>query len=125
MRIEVYWNIHKKIWSVRDLKTGRVIEHVKDVSILDAQFVVRPAGRAKVLKTGVKNVHAFVRGLRADSSLMDMIGSFDVEGWTGTDVTYNPKKYATFVSKADETPIKTAEVVTMIGKDVTAYTIAK
>ena len=123
MKAEVYWNLHKQLWSVRDLKTGRVIEHTLSVNILDAQFVVRPAGRAKVIRDGVKNVHAFVRGYKVDQATIDMIGPFDVDGWTSTNVTYDPYKYSTFVSKTDETPIKTSHVVTMIGKDVTAYSI--
>jgi hypothetical protein len=123
MKVEVYWNLHRKLWSIRDLKTGRVIEHTLSVNILDAQFVVRPAGRAKVIRDGVKNVHAFVRGYKVDQATIDMIGPFDVDGWTSTNVTYDPYKYSTFVSKTDETPIKTSHVVTMIGKDVTAYSI--
>jgi hypothetical protein len=123
MKVEVYFNRHKKLWSVRDLKTGRVIEHVKTINILDAQFVVRPGGRAKVIRDGVKNVHAFVRGIRVDQDTIDMIGPFDVDGWTSTNVTYDPYKYSTFVSKTDETPIYTSDVVTMIGKDVIAYAI--
>lgn len=44
------------------IKTGRVIAHVDSMRIADAKFVVRPAGRARVLKEKRKNVHAFVVG---------------------------------------------------------------
>ena len=28
MRVEVYFNLHRKLWSVRDLSTGLVVDHV-------------------------------------------------------------------------------------------------
>lgn len=62
MQVDVYRNLHKNIWSIRDRQTGKVIDHQQVVHILDAKFVVQPSGRAKVLREGRKNVHAFVRG---------------------------------------------------------------
>ena len=62
MRVEVYRNLHKNCWSIRNLKTGRVVRHSNEVFIEDAKFVVQPAGREKVLREKKKNVHAFVRG---------------------------------------------------------------
>ena len=61
-KVDVYKNLHKDIWSVRNRKTGRVITHKKLVHVRDASFVVQPAGRNKVLAEKRKNVHAFVRG---------------------------------------------------------------
>ena len=65
MIVDVYRNLHKKTWSIRDRKTGRVVGHQKEVNVLDAKFVVQPSGRARVLQEGRKNVHAFVRGTLA------------------------------------------------------------
>jgi hypothetical protein len=65
MEVEVYRNLHKNVWSVRDKRTGRVIDHAERVVIRDARFIVQPAGRAKVLREQRKNVHAFVRGTYA------------------------------------------------------------
>jgi len=62
-KIEVYRNLHKKCFSLR--KNGIVIKHLLDdeqLFIKDIKFVVRPAGRKKVLREKKKNVHAFVRG---------------------------------------------------------------
>lgn len=39
-----------------------VIGHAREVAIRDAEFIVRPGGRARVLATRRKNVHAFVVG---------------------------------------------------------------
>ena len=71
MRVEVYYNLHKNVFSVRH--KGRVIQHTKMAVIKDAEYVVRPAGRAKVLREGKKNVHAFVRG-----------------EWLGMDLSWKP-----------------------------------
>jgi hypothetical protein len=57
---EIYWNSHKKLFSVRN--KGLVTDHVSSGFMKKPEFVVQPAGREKVLKTGQKNVHAFIRG---------------------------------------------------------------
>ena len=62
MRVEVYWNLRKNCYSVRDCSTGRVVEHTNSLWIRRPEFVVRRAGREKVLRDKQKNVHAFVRG---------------------------------------------------------------
>ena len=65
MRVEVYWNTHKNLWSVRALAgpdKGRVITHLPEVYLEDCTFAVQPAGRERVRREKKKNVHAFVRG---------------------------------------------------------------
>ena len=61
-RVRVYWNLHKKCWSVQATKTGLVILHKDKLAIRQAKFVVRKAGQERVRKEGKKNVHAFVVG---------------------------------------------------------------
>ena len=105
MRVEVYFNLHKKLFSVRDCKTGRVVHHTQRIWIEDPVFVVRKAGRERVLREKKKNVHAFVRGtwfkVQSDfdvSRLIDHQACSD-------EVTYNPYKYDSFVTKHDAKPI--------------------
>ena len=62
MRVEVYFNLHKHVFSVRSARSGRVILHTDRVHIRNPEFVVRQGGRQRVLKERKKNVHAFVRG---------------------------------------------------------------
>ena len=62
MEVDVYKNLHKDTWSIRNRKTGRVVGHSDIVHITNAKFVVQPAGRQRVLQELRKNVHAFVRG---------------------------------------------------------------
>lgn len=68
MRVFVYFNLHKKVWSVKALNgpnKGRVIAHLKEVGIVDASFRVSKAGRERVLRERRKNVHAGVVGYLA------------------------------------------------------------
>ena len=60
MRVEVYYNLHKRCLSIRH--RGKVIEHAKSVILRNANFRVQPAGRERVLKQKRKKVHAYVAG---------------------------------------------------------------
>ena len=60
LKVSVYWNLHKKTFSVSH--KNKVIWHGSHFQLHKAQFVVRPAGRSKVLEEMRKNVHAFVKG---------------------------------------------------------------
>lgn len=60
--VEVYFNLHKKMYSIRDKKTGLVVAHADSVSLYDAKFKVSEAGRQRVIREQRKNVHAYVEG---------------------------------------------------------------
>jgi hypothetical protein len=60
--VDVYFNLHTHLWSVRNRKTGLVMFHTDQIALDDVKFVVSEAGRQRVLKEKRKNVHAFVRG---------------------------------------------------------------
>ena len=92
MRVEIYFNLHKKVFSMRH--KGIVIAHVRQATLKDVSYVVQPAGRARVLREGKKNVHAFARG-----EIIDRIPLFN---YRGNVAKYNPYKAATFVDKDDE-----------------------
>ena len=103
-RVFVYWNLTKKIWSVRNEKTGRIVAHLPELTVQDCNFVVSQAGRERVIREKSKNVHAGVRGY------------IDLENPVNQDLniiqklhckaTYNPYIYKTFVNKDDiNTPV--------------------
>lgn len=112
MRVEVYWNLHKRCFSVRALEgvdRGRVINHADKVLLRDVSFVVQPAGRKRAIRENRKNVHAFVRGTLEG---VDNVALFDESGPAltpdhlkrsaerrrrGLAVTYNPHRDETFV----------------------------
>ena len=105
MRVEVYFNLHKHLFSVRSARSGRVILHTAKVHIRNPEFVVRQGGRQRVLKERKKNVHAFVRG---DATyFIDMRSEKDRP--TLDNVMYNPYKYDSFVKVIDKTPVRKAK----------------
>jgi hypothetical protein len=57
-RVKVYRNLTKHCYSV--MHQGLVMLHTNGIYLMDAKFVVRPAGNARVRATGRKNVHAFI-----------------------------------------------------------------
>ena len=94
MRVFVYYNLHKHLWSVKALEgenKGRVIAHRKTVWLTDAKPKVSQAGRLRVLKEKRKNVHAGIVGQWRDGD-MPLVSK---GCWVP--VTYNPYKYETFV----------------------------
>lgn len=68
--------------------------HLDDVWLEDCHYVVRPAGRQKVLSTNRKNVHAFISG--------ELIQPLSIRG--GTEVRYNPFFYGHFFD-CEHTPV--------------------
>jgi len=62
MQVEVYRNLHKKCFSVRDRATRKVVDHKQHVLLENVTFRVSLFGRQRVLREKRKNVHAFVRG---------------------------------------------------------------
>lgn len=103
MRVFVYYNLHRKLWSVKALEgenKGRVIAHAEAVLLADASGKVSEAGRQRVLREKRKNVHAGIVGTLAGLDGEAIQGLVDiVHGQRGTYgmITYNPYKYKSFV----------------------------
>lgn len=104
MDVDVYWNLHKSVWSVRNRKTGKVVLHAPSLVLYDCTFVVQPAGRDRVRREGKKNVHAFVRGTYVDGNVSLPDGGYH-------QVMYNPYKYDNFVYRHSEEVAKPSKVV--------------
>lgn len=114
MKYFCYFNLHKKLFSLKNKKTGLVEHHAVVVVLDDCTFKVSLAGRARVLKEQRKNVHAGVEGI---------IRSFRAEAIDLSDfieLAYNPYKYDSFVVKETEIPVKNAEKVVLSNKRVFA-----
>lgn len=60
--VKVYFNLHKKVFSVKDAVTGHVLAHGNHVIIKEPTFQVNEKSRQRVIKTRRKNVHAYVVG---------------------------------------------------------------
>lgn len=104
-RVYAYRNLHNGLFSL--WHKGKVIAHVPEVHLDDAKFVVREAGRKKVLREQKKNVHAFV------------VGTVNHGAKPASDavpVTYNPymhppEQSGSFVRASDKAPIAGAKSV--------------
>jgi hypothetical protein len=92
MRVQVYYNLHKKRLSVRN--KGKVIKHADIVALENVKFHVQPAGQAKVRREKRKNVHAYVAG---DLMPRQRIATNSVEVLDL--VKYNPYKNDFFVDE--------------------------
>jgi hypothetical protein len=108
--IKAYYNLHKQCFSIIDKAQRRVVEHTDDIMIKGASFIVQPAGRNKAVRTGQKNVHAFVDGERVD------VIPYPHE--EGMGVLYNPFVYKGFIIKGgdEETLIHSASYVHLTTK---------
>lgn len=99
-KVEVYWNLHKKCWSIRHAH-GKLIAdrpHRSYLEMEDVTWVVQQGGRERVLREGKKNVHAFARG-----TLIETKGfpHHKRQGrGSAVAVTYNPYKYDTFMCRS-------------------------
>jgi len=102
---EIYWNSHRKMFSVRH--KGKVVGHAHSINIPNAKFVVQPAGQRRVRETGQKNIHAFVKG---DEFELLEHGAPPVM-FLKHRVHYDPKVNDTFVTERG--PIHWADMVSL------------
>lgn len=96
MRVFVYWNLHKGLWSVKALSgpnKGKVVARVDKITLANVTGRVSQAGRLRVLREGRKNVHA---GIVGDTTITTSFQD-DLIQSKGRQVTYNPYKFETFV----------------------------
>ena len=100
--VEVYWNLHKRIFSVRS--KGIVRDHAHTVVLQNVKFVVQLAGRAKVLLEQKKNVHAFVKGEVNNEFSLDYLQPFQR-------AVYNPYNADTFVPESSFRGINPAQLI--------------
>lgn len=134
MRVFVYFNLHRKCWSVKALEgpaAGRVVAHASAVSVYDVRFKVSEAGRQRVIREQRKNVHAGIvgdlgcfEGHYTDAGAPIVRECYRADVFPLSDrlpaVTYNPYKAPTFVRKDNGEPIRRAACVTLNGRDVRA-----
>ena len=123
MKVFVYWNLHKNVWSVKHLEgvhKGLVMHHSPRVILKNAVPKVSEMGRQRVLREKRKNVHAGVVG----EYLGDCYSCVPPEAVYGPweDVSYNPYKGPSFYFKAHDgllwTSDNTAPVAVMDNRRV-------
>jgi hypothetical protein len=93
LRVFVCRNIHNGMFSVRSVDTGRVLFHAQGLLLKNATFKVSAKGRARVLTSGQKNIHAGVLGeLVTDPTEIAIAADRCLER-----VRYDPRRDAAFV----------------------------
>lgn len=88
MKVRVYRNLHRNVWSVKRGKEP--VRHMETLTLSDVVFRVQPAGNKKVRARQSKVVHAFAVGELTERP---------PESWPPQKVTYNPYVNDTFVSE--------------------------
>jgi hypothetical protein len=114
MKVYVYYNLHKKLWSIKALeddRKGLVIAHRKHVVLTKVTPKVSQKGRERVLREKKKNVHAGLVGEWNDKKLI--LGLYNAD-----EITYNPYKYNSFVFKEDESKFEYARAAWLGNKRV-------
>ena len=113
-RVKVYFNLHKKCWSLKCLDRGKdyglVKDHARFVQLRGVIPRVSEAGRERVRREGKKNVHAGLVGelVTHDNSdlvetVCEVLYQIEVDNpstypvWR--EITYNPYKHTSFVFK--------------------------
>lgn len=105
--VRVYRNLHRDMFSIQAKtdKGWRVAGRAKWVQLFEPQAIVSEAGRQRVLRTGQKNVHAYLTGRLGathpiDSRQHALLRLF----------TYNPKHSALFTYLDDGSPVNFSEL---------------
>ncbi|ASZ75249.1 hypothetical protein PBI_MISSWHITE_83 [Mycobacterium phage MissWhite] len=114
MKVFVYFNLHRKMWSVRALegpKKGRVVLRTHYIVLRDVTGKVSEAGRQRVLREGRKNVHAGLVGQWEAGDIATLTADT-------RQITYNPRKYETFVYTDDESPFEGSDLAVLAHKAV-------
>ena len=118
MKVDIYWNSRKRLFSVRSCETGLVIAHVPEFVLLSAKLKVSEAGRQRVLRTQKKNVHAYLRGEWVHREVKD------THVLTHKRVSYNPFISESFTDRETGQAVLTARSVigtTCNGRPDTRY----
>lgn len=126
MKVRVFRNLTRDCYSVQAKGPAgwRTVAHASEVTLWGAAFEVSQAGRKRVLESGKKQVHAFVRGEllqwqgevyrdRGEGLLHPRDGRHGCPAETMQRVSYNPRRADHFVqhgSKGGTAPIETAQV---------------
>lgn len=106
-KVWCYRNLHRSCYSM--IQNSLVVGHSDFLMLSDVAFVVREAGRQRVLSSGKKNVHAFATGIVCESV------PAEINGADFCPIRYNPKRSAYFETMVgdDWVPIRSARYVSL------------
>lgn len=105
-RVIVYKNLRRGDWSIAESKgngRGRVIDHRREVTLLDVMFYVSDSGRARVVRNQCREVHAWCIGDIADTA--------PASHGDRVAVTYNPYRSGSFTRRDNGATVDRADYV--------------
>lgn len=105
--VRVFRNWKRDCWSI--LQDGVLRASAREVLLADVEFLVRPSGRARMLREGRKNIHAYAVG-----RLVDWVHPDDgriLSAPAGRSVFYDARRFASFVDGETHAPVHRAAVV--------------
>ncbi|MED3976073.1 hypothetical protein P4639_22005 [Priestia megaterium] len=117
-RVSTFWNLHQDVFSMQativdgEKRRTLVVAHCNEIILQNVSFVVRKAGRERVLKERQKNIHAFVKG----EFMGESTGIIDVSGMR--EAYYNPFKQDCFTDKETGEKLIGAELAILKDKKV-------
>lgn len=90
-KIEVYRNLHKNAFSVKNKKSNLVVAHGDKFIVINPTGIVNEKGRQRVISEKRKNVHAHIEG----DYFSVIFKEIHLDDWI--EITYDPYKYDSFV----------------------------
>lgn len=66
--VAVYFNLHYKVFSIKEGKSGNLLSHAGACMLTDAVFDVSPKGRERSIRECRRRVHAYAIGVLKDVS---------------------------------------------------------
>jgi hypothetical protein len=113
-KVFVYRNIRKSkdahTYSVKG-EDGRVKQHTQSLSLINPEVKVSKKGMERVRTEGVKNVHA---GIKGD------IAEINQDKYSWREITYDPKKYETFIFRDTKLPVEKPDAILLTPKGAVA-----
>ena len=118
-RADVYFNLHRGVWSCKSRDSGLVEQHARVVvSLMPGSMVVRESGRQRVLKEKRKNVHAFAR--LTSGAVCDNVADwaeYAASQESFIPVSYNPYRAGHFYRKDNGNPVHDIAAIIMLAPE--------
>lgn len=120
-KADVYYNLHRKLWSLRCRKTGLVMRHARVVvAAFGGVMVVQEAGRQRTIREKQKCIHAFARIDHGDTDRTERLDDWQrfAIGLPGAMlITYNPYRAGHFYRKDTGAPIDRVSTLVMLAPE--------
>ena len=123
--VAVYFNLHYKVFSIKESKNSNLISHAGACILTDAVFDVNPKGRERSIRECRRRVHAYAIGVLKYLS-WDLLSPVQVEslpetGWQGITYDLHPDHPEFYLKGCDRyLNVLEAKTVILSGKNTLA-----